>query len=73
MANNLVRLLGRNSAEFQRFLNEQTPERVDEILAAERVYTNTCRHDTLELVYAESFLGVNDPTCRIDNTDGGRH
>lgn len=71
MINNMVRLLGRNSPQFQRYLNEQTPERLSEILAAERAYTISRRfageNDPMERSYEESFLGfVDGPAGGVD-------
>lgn len=63
MDSRLVRLLGRNSAQFQRYLNEQTPERVTEILTAERAYSASRRFvgdDPMERAYEESFFGFTE-------------
>lgn len=55
----LVRLLGRNSAEFQRFLNGQSVEQQREILAAEREYSQS-RRLADETAYEESFHGYSE-------------
>lgn len=67
----LVRLLGRNSPQFQHYLNAQTPERLAEILAAERAYSSSRRfvgeNDPMERAYEESFLGfVDGPAGGVD-------
>ena len=70
MASNLVRLLGRNSPQFQHYLNQQTPERASEILAAERAYSASRQfvgENPDERAYEESFLGFTEsPAGGVD-------